>query len=151
MQNKTKKVPKQKKNENEKIIHLCNKLINLFIKYGGTLCDLLYVHMQHFRCSLTLSFSPRFLLHVILWSFSNRHNCSECLKCGRAGATIASTKRHIGMYAHCTMHTRDACEKFPRQEYRILSIIHNVWNSVYPNVLRKKGGQLIKTTKYYRR
>lgn len=57
-----------------KIIHLCNKLINLFIKYGGTLCDLLYVHMQHFRWSFSLSHS------LFLSSVSSSRNFMKLFK-----------------------------------------------------------------------
>lgn len=92
-------------------------------------------------------------LFSILWSFSNRQLHKMPVKNGSRSCN-SCIKRHIGMYAqqstiqfaHCThssptTHTRYVFEKFPRQEYRILSIIHNVWNSVYRNVIKKRANK----------
>lgn len=92
-------------------------------------------------------------LFSILWSFSNRQLHKMPVKNGSRSCN-SCIKRHIGMYAqqstiqfaHCThssptTHTRYVFGKFPRQEYRILSIIHNVWNSVYRNVIKKRANK----------
>lgn len=132
------KVPKKKNQQQQmrrrkKVIHLCNKLINLFIKYGCTLCAVLYCALCSFSLIFVFLFifpRPRFFfsfLYVIFMKlFKSTQLQTKCLKCGRAGATnrLAHKTTHWNV---CTNSTHAMLSKNSHvKNIEFLSIIHNV-------------------------
>lgn len=83
-------------------------------------------------CQFLANFYEAFRINN--WTRVRERSKEKNMEAGAVQRLQAATQKDT----HRNVYARDAFEKFPRQEYRILSIIHNVWNSVYLWLQQKK-------------